>query len=77
LPSYTVSRAVVRRWSTIRVGNRTYSVSSRLIGHEVAVRLHADVVEVLFAGRRVEMMPRLRGDRDHRIDYRHVIWSLR
>jgi hypothetical protein len=21
-------------------------------------------------------MPRLRGDREHRIDYRHVIWSL-
>jgi DNA-binding XRE family transcriptional regulator len=76
LPSYTVSRVVVRRWSTIRVSNRTYSVPSRLIGHEVEVRLHADVVEVLFAGRRVETMPRLRGDRDHRIDYRHVIWSL-
>jgi len=76
VPSYTVSSAVVRRWSTIRVSNRTYSVPSRLIGHEVEVRLHADVVEVLFAGQRVETMPRLRGDRDHRIDYRHVIWSL-
>jgi len=76
VPSYTVTRAVVRRWSTIRVSNRTYSVPSRLIGHEVEVRLHADVVEVLFAGHRVETMPRLRGDRDHRIDYRHVIWSL-
>jgi hypothetical protein len=51
-------------------------VPSRLIGHEVEVRLHADVVEVLYAGHRVETMPRLRGDRDHRIDYRHVIWSL-
>jgi len=76
LPSYTTTRAVVRRWSTIRVANRTYSVPSRLVGHEVEVRLHADKVEVFFAGRCLETMPRLRGEQDHRIDYRHVIWSL-
>jgi hypothetical protein len=76
VPSYSTLRVAVRRWSTIRVANRTYSVPSRLVGHEVEVRLHADVVEVFFAGRTIETMPRLRGDRDHRIDYRHVIWSL-
>lgn len=76
LPSFTVTRTVVRRWSTIRVANRTYSVPSRLIGHEVEARLHADIVEIFFAGRCIETMPRLRGDQDHRIDYRHVIWSL-
>lgn len=76
LPSYTVYRPLVRRWSTMRVGGRTYSVPSRLIGHEVEVRLHPDVVEVLFRGRLVESMPRLRGERGARIDYRHVIWSL-
>jgi hypothetical protein len=76
LPSYTVTRAVVRRWSTIRVANRTYSVPSRLVGHEVEARRHADVVEIFFAGRCLETMPRLRGEQDHRIDYRHVIWSL-
>jgi hypothetical protein len=65
-----------RRWSTIRVAGRSYSVPSRLIGHEVEVRLLADRLEVWFAGRRVEAMPRLRGGREHRIDYRHVIWSL-
>jgi hypothetical protein len=31
---------------------------------------------VLFRGERVLEMPRLHGLRDHRIDYRHVIWSL-
>jgi hypothetical protein len=46
------------------------------MGHAVEVRLHADRVEVLFAGRRIEVMPRLRGEGGHRIDYRHVIWSL-
>jgi hypothetical protein len=76
VPAYSTYRVEVRRWSTIRVGHRMYSVPSRLIGHEVEARLHADVVEVYFAGRRVEVMPRLRGERDHRIDYRHVIWSL-
>jgi hypothetical protein len=76
VPDYSSDRVQVRRWSTIRVGHRTYSVPSRLIGHEVETRLHADFVEVFFAGRRVEVMPRLRGARDHRIDYRHVIWSL-
>jgi hypothetical protein len=76
VPAYSTYRVEVRRWSTIRVGHRMYSVPSRLIGHEVEARLHADVVEVYFAGRRIEVMPRLRGERYHRIDYRHVIWSL-
>ena len=76
LPAYSVYQAMVRRWSTIRVSGRTYSVPSRLIGYEVTVRQHADRVEVFYRDRLVESMPRLRGDRDHRIDYRHVIWSL-
>lgn len=76
VPSYTVHRPRVRRWSTIRVAGRTYSVPSRLIDHELEVRLHPDLLEVRYNGRVVETIPRLRGDRDHRIDYRHVIWSL-
>jgi len=76
IPSYTIHRPKVRRWSTIRVAGRTYSVPSRLKGHEVEVRLHPDVLEVRYNDRVVETMPRLRGERDHRIDYRHVIWSL-
>jgi hypothetical protein len=76
VPSYTVHRPKVRRWSTIRVAGRTYSVPSRLKGHEVEARLHPDVLEVRYNDRVVETMPRLRGERDHRIDYRHVIWSL-
>jgi len=76
VPSYTIHRPKVRRWSTIRVAGRTYSVPSRLTGHELEVRLHPDVLEVRYNDRVVESMPRLRGDRDHRIDYRHVIWSL-
>ncbi len=76
IPSYTKLTARVRKWSTIRVRSCTYSVPSRLIGHEVAVRLHPDIVEILFHDQLVETMPRLHGEGAHRIDYRHVIWSL-
>lgn len=64
--------------STIRVQNNTYSVHSRLIGERVQVRLFAEQVEVWYAQRRVEMMPRLRGAGKHHIAYRHVIdWLVR
>jgi hypothetical protein len=76
VPSYTIHRPKVRRWSTIRVAGRTYSVPSRLKGLEVEVRLHPDVLEVRYNDRVVETMPRLRGERDHHIDYRHIIASL-
>ncbi len=76
VPSYTIHRPKVRRWSTIRVAGRTYSVPSRLKGLEVEVRLHPDVLEIRYNGRVVETMPRLRGERDHHIDYRHIIASL-
>ena len=75
IPSYTRYTCQVRRWSTIHLAGRTYSVPSRLIGHSVDVRQHPAVVEVWHGGHLVETMPRLRG-REHRIDYRHIIGSL-
>ena len=76
VPSYTIETPTVRRWSTIRVRNRTYSVPSRLIGHRVEVRVHPTMLELHYGGQVVEVFPRLRGDKHHRIDYRHVIASL-
>jgi len=76
LPCYTTSTPTVRSWSTIRVAGRNYSVPSRLIGHEVNARLHPNVVEVLYKGKLIETMPRLRGEHTAYIDYRHIIWSL-
>lgn len=76
VPTFTTFTPMVRRWSTIAVNGRTYSVPSRLIGHEVEARQHADVVEVYFRGTLVETMPRVRAEGAARIDYRHVIWSL-
>ena len=76
LPEYTTYSAVVRPWSTINFSRRIYSVPARLIGCEVEVRQHPDVVEVWYRRKLTESMPRLRGEQYHRIDYRHVIWSL-
>jgi len=76
MPDYTVHRPTVRRWSTIRVGKRSYSVPSRLIGHQLDVHLGPDALDVYYKGSRVERLPRLHGDADVRVDYRHVIWSL-
>jgi hypothetical protein len=76
VPSYTTYWPTVRKWSTIRVRQKTYSVPSRLIGHEVEVQLRPERVEVYYCGKLVEQMDRLRGARTYRIDYRHAIWSL-
>ena len=46
---YTRLSAKVRRWSTIRVLKRSYSVPARLIGERVRVTLYHDHLEVYFA----------------------------
>jgi transposase len=78
LPAYTKYTATVRQWSTIHFAHRVYSVPSRLIGCEVEVRQHPDAIEIFYRDREkpTATMPRIRGDRYHQIDYRHVIWSL-
>jgi hypothetical protein len=76
VPEYTRVVVSVRKWSTIPVAGHIYSVPSRLIGHEVEARVYADIIEVRYGNKIVETMPRLRGEGSHRIDYRHVIWSL-
>jgi hypothetical protein len=78
LPAYTKYTATVRQWSTIHFAHRVYSVPSRLIGCEVEIRQHPDIIEVFYRDRAkpTATMPRLRGERYHQIDYRHVIWSL-
>jgi hypothetical protein len=78
IPSYTSYYPVVRRWSTIRVAHRTYSVPAQLMGHTVEARVHPNVVEVWYRDQLVQTMARLRGEDEHRIDYRHVIgWLVR
>ena len=76
VPEYVGYRATVRKWSTIRVNSRTYSVPSRLICVTVDVRLYPDHIEVYYKGHLVESMERIRGKVEARIDYRHIIGSL-
>ncbi|MGQ9647482.1 MAG: IS21 family transposase [Thermodesulfobacteriota bacterium] len=64
--------------STIRAAHNTYSVSSRLIGEWVTIRLYGEHLGVLYGQKEVDRLPRLRGERGHKIDYRHIIdWLVR
>lgn len=64
--------------STIRVQHNVYSVHSRLIRETVTVRLTVDHLEIWYGQKRLEVLPRLRGEGKHRIDYRHIIdWLVR
>jgi hypothetical protein len=64
--------------STIWVRNNVYSVNSRLIGEKVEVRLFAEKLEVWYAQRKQEELPRLRGTGGSYIQYRHIIdWLVR
>lgn len=76
IPAYTTLAARVRRWSTITVLGRTYSLPSRLIGERVTVRLYAEQLEVYYRDRLVERLPRLQHKGQAHIDYRHIIWTL-
>jgi transposase InsO family protein len=76
LPEFVEEAARVSDWSTIRVRHCAYSVPSRLIGEFVRVRIFEDRIEVFFADQLQLRCERLRGRNRHRIDYRHVIWSL-
>ena len=71
-------RVKVGRNSTVLVGGNVYSVHSRLCGEDVEVRVFAERLEVWYAQRKVETMPRLRGKCHHHINYRHIIdWLVR
>jgi hypothetical protein len=76
LPEYVEEDVKVSEWSTVRIKHCAYSVPSRLIGEWVRVRIFEDRLEVRFANELQLACERLRGRNLHRIDYRHVIWSL-
>lgn len=76
LPEYSEVSARVSEWGTIRIQYNGYSVPSRLIGHELRVRIYEDHIDGYFAGQREFSYERLKGRGGRRIDYRHVIWSL-
>ena len=75
---YTPLKVKVSVGSTIRIHNNAYSVHSRLINERVTVRVYADRLEVWYAQKRIETLPRLRGDGKHFVQFRHIIgWLVR
>lgn len=73
---YTEHVCRVGQFSTIRVLKNSYSLHSRLIGEKVTVRVYAEHLEVWYAQRRIEVLPRLRGENGHYINYLHIIDTL-
>ena len=64
--------------STVRVRHNTYSVHSRLKGEWVEARVYAQRIEIWYAQRKMETLPKLKGENKHRINYRHIIgWLVR
>lgn len=76
LPFFDTVKAKVRSSSTINVKHNVYSVPSRLIDEDVTVRVFAEHLEIWYADRCIERLPRLRGRKKHHVNYRHVIDSL-
>jgi hypothetical protein len=58
------------------VMSNTYSVPSRLIGATLTLRVRAETLEAYLGATYLLSAPRLLGKGQHRIDYRHIIWSL-
>jgi len=64
--------------STINVKHNTYSVDSRLRGERIKIRVYACHIEIWYAQKKIESFPRMRGEGNHRINYRHIIeWLVR
>jgi len=76
LPRYREQQVRVSSNGTIQVLRNTYSVPPRLRGERLVVRVFDLHLEVYYAGQKQLVIERLRGEGKHRIDYRHVIWSL-
>jgi hypothetical protein len=62
--------------STIRINHNVYSVDSRLIGERVQARLYMQHLEIWYGQKKIDSVPRLRGQGKHAINYRHIIDSL-
>jgi hypothetical protein len=76
MPEYRELSVRVSRNSTINVMHNLYSVPPRLMHKVVQVRIYEDEIGVYYGQAHIQSMPRLIGRAHHRVNYRHVIWSL-
>ena len=73
---YETRACKVGRGGTFRLLHNTYSLHSRLVGETVKIRVYADKLEIWYAQRHIETLPRLRGENGYYINYRHHIDRL-
>jgi hypothetical protein len=73
---YEIRECKVGRGGTFRLLHNTYSTHSRLVGETIKVRVYADDLQIWYAQRHIETLPRLRGENGHCINYRHIIDRL-
>jgi len=76
IDAFKKSAMTVGPSSTIRVNHNVYSVDSRLIGEHINTRLFMDRVEIWYGQKKVDTLPRLVGEKKHKVNYRHIIDSL-
>ena len=76
LAEYQECAPVVSSQSLIRIKKQTYSVPSRLIGHTLRVEVHETEHQVYLGREFLFCLPRVRGDRGGKVDFRHVIVPL-
>jgi len=73
---YETRTCKVGRGGTFRLLHNTYSAHSRLVGETIKIRVYADKLEIWYAQRHIETLPRLRGENGYYINYRHHIDRL-
>jgi transposase len=68
----------VSKGSTIRALHNSYSVPASFIGEWVKVKVYSKEIEVWYAQKMVQKMPRMKGEGKAKINYRHIIdWLVR
>lgn len=76
LATSVIEKVRVNSSSLIRVARKGYSVPTSLIGKEVTVQIQEWAIDVYYAGQWVVRLPRLVGEANHHVNYRHVIETL-
>lgn len=76
LKEYSELRVRVRKNSTISVKGHLYSVSSRLIGCRLKVKLYEDHLEIYYKRKLKQKSERIHQKGKHNLKYQHMVRSL-
>jgi len=76
IPEYSVKKVRVSKNSTVSIKRNTYSVRSSYIGEVLKAYIYHDKILLFYSNNKIDEIPRLKGQHEHSINYRHVIHSL-